>query len=246
MTESILIPPDEYIYIPPEIVPLPTEIDSDEPQLETDRHREQIDLLIRLLKWYWRDRNDFYATGNLTIYYSQDKIKKRDFIGPDFFVVLGREKKDRRSWVVWHEDGKYPNLIVEILSEGTAAIDKGPKKVFYQDTFRTPEYYLFDPYALQFDGYRLIAGKYEPIESTTHGWLWSEQLHLYLGIHDQKLRFFTANEELVLFPEEEAQQRADQERERADQEQERADQERQLREDLLMRLRAKGIDPNAL
>ena len=232
MTDLLIIPPDEYIYIPPNITPLPIEIDSDEPQLETDRHREQIDILIRLLKWYWRDRQDFYVTGNLTIYYSQDKIKKRDFIGPDFFVVLGAEKKDRRSWVVWQEGGKYPNLIVEILSEGTAAIDKKAKKQFYQDIFRTPEYYLFEPYKLEFEGYRLVGGNYIPMEPNTQGCLWSEQLELYLGLHEEKLRFFTANNDLVLFPEEEERQRADR--------------ERRLREDLLSRLQAKGIDLGTL
>ncbi len=39
---------------------LPTNLYSDEPPLETDFHREQIDLLIRLLKYWWQDRLDFY------------------------------------------------------------------------------------------------------------------------------------------------------------------------------------------
>jgi len=40
-------------------------------------------------------------------------------------------------------DGKYPNLIVEILSDSTAAIDRGLKKQLYQ-AFRTPDYFWFD------------------------------------------------------------------------------------------------------
>ena len=43
------------------------EILSDEPPLESDLHRDQMDLLIRILKLWWRDRQDFYAFGNLTI-----------------------------------------------------------------------------------------------------------------------------------------------------------------------------------
>jgi Uma2 family endonuclease len=54
------------------------DIYSDEPPLESDLHREQIDLLIRLIKWLWRDRQDFYATGNLTIYFSPNQ--KKSFI----------------------------------------------------------------------------------------------------------------------------------------------------------------------
>jgi len=37
------------------------EIDSIEPTLDEDKHCRQIDLLIRLLEYYWRDRNDFRA-----------------------------------------------------------------------------------------------------------------------------------------------------------------------------------------
>jgi hypothetical protein len=43
-----------------DIVLLPTNLYSDEPPLETDFHRNQIDLLIRLLKYWWQDRPDFY------------------------------------------------------------------------------------------------------------------------------------------------------------------------------------------
>ena len=32
----------------------PTDLCSDEPELESDLHREQIDLLIRLLKYHWQ------------------------------------------------------------------------------------------------------------------------------------------------------------------------------------------------
>lgn len=62
----------------------PGDLLSDEPPLETDFHRDQIDLLIRLLKWWWRDRQDFYVSGNLTIYYNQRQLKSRDFRGLTF------------------------------------------------------------------------------------------------------------------------------------------------------------------
>ncbi len=52
------------------IISPPGNLDSDEPPLETNLHRDQIDLLIRLLREIWRDCQDFYASGNLTIYYS--------------------------------------------------------------------------------------------------------------------------------------------------------------------------------
>ncbi|AHJ30781.1 hypothetical protein NSP_44850 [Nodularia spumigena CCY9414] len=67
----------------------PSDLYSDEPPLETELHLEQIMLLLKCLKWLWRDRNDFYAAGNLTIYYSPHQRKSQDFRGPDFFVGSG-------------------------------------------------------------------------------------------------------------------------------------------------------------
>ncbi|UBF25908.1 Uma2 family endonuclease [Kovacikia minuta CCNUW1] len=212
---------------------------SDEPPLESDLHRDQIDLLIRLMKWLWRDRADFYVTGNLTIYYSPNQLKSEFFRGPDFFVVLGTEKKDRRSWVLWDEQGKYPNVIVELLSDSTAKIDKGLKKEIYQDTFRTPDYFWFHPNTLEFAGFHLVDGTYQALEPNPQGWLWSQQLGLYLGIDQNKLRFFTSEGEKVLLPEEEMEQRAEQERQRAEQERQRADR-------LAEKLRDLGVDPEML
>ncbi|MFM7365543.1 MAG: Uma2 family endonuclease [Cuspidothrix sp.] len=186
----------------------PSDLYSDEPPVETELHLEQIMLLIKCLKWLWKDKNDFYAAGNLTIYYSPNQKKSEYFRGPDFFVVLGTERKTRKSWVVWEEDGKYPNFILEILSPTTANTDREYKKELYQNTFRTPDYFWFDPYTLEFAGFHLVDGKYQSIEPNEKGYLWSEQLGLYLGIYEGLLRYFTASGELVPTPEESAERLA--------------------------------------
>jgi Uma2 family endonuclease len=183
----------------------PSDLYSDEPPLETYLHLRQLLLLLSCLEWYWRDRNDFFAAGNLTIYYSPKQRKSEDFRGPDFFVVLGTERKLRKSWVVWEEEGKYPNVIIELLSESTAETDRGLKKQIYQDTFRTPDYFWFDPNSLEFAGFHLMDGKYLPLQPTEQGWLWSQQLQLFLGVENGKLRFFTPEGHLVPTPEESAQ-----------------------------------------
>ena len=217
----------------------PGDLWSDEPPLESDLHRKQIEILIGSLEYWWQSRQDFYASGNLTIYYSPNQRKSEYFRGPDFFVVLGVEHKDRRSWVVWQEDGKYPNVIVEILSDSTAAVDKGLKKEIYQDTFRTPDYFWFDPNTLEFAGFHLMDGQYQELTPTSQGWLWSQQLGLYLGIYEGRLRFFTTDGQLVLQAEEQERQRAEQERIRAEQ----AEQEVEL---LRSQLRAMGVSPETL
>ena len=128
----------------------PGDFDSDEPTLETDLHLQQIILLLSCLERLWLDKNDYYAAGNLTIYFSDQEVKTHDYRGPDFFVVLDTIKRPRKSWVVWLEEYKYPNLIVEILSESTAKVDRGEKKELYQNRFHTPNYFWFEPYSLEF------------------------------------------------------------------------------------------------
>lgn len=228
-----------------EVIFPPGDILSDEPPLESDLHREQIDLLIHILKLWWRERQDFYASGNLTIYYSPNQKKSEHFRGPDFFVVLGTEKKDRKSWVVWQEDGKYPNVIVEVLSSSTTTVDKGLKKQVYQDTFRTPDYFWFNPVTMELQGFHLVDGKYQEIQLTTDGRLWSQQLELYLGVYEGKLRFFTTENQLILSSEELAEQerlRAEQAEERAQQAEERAQQAEQEITRLREALRIQSIE----
>ena len=175
----------------------PGDLYSDEPQLESYLHLQQMVLLIKCLDWLWKDRSDYFSAGNLTIYYSERQLKSEDFRGPDFFVVLGTEKRPRKSWVVWEEEGKYPNIIVELLSDSTAKTDRGLKKQIYQDVFRTPDYFWFDPASLEFQGFHLVSGTYQALEPNTLGHLWSQQLGLYLGVHDDALRYFTPDGELV-------------------------------------------------
>ena len=68
----------------------PEEIYSDEPPLETELHLRQIILLLQCLELCWQDRNDFYAVGNLTIYYSQRQRKSEEFRGQTFLLFWGQ------------------------------------------------------------------------------------------------------------------------------------------------------------
>ncbi|MEB3295523.1 MAG: Uma2 family endonuclease [Synechococcales bacterium] len=220
----------------------PPDLWSDEPPLESDTHRDQIDLLIRLIRWIFQPgglggRSDVYVAGNLTVYYSPNQKKSEYFRGPDVFVVLGTEPHPRRSWTVWHENGQYPNVIIELLSDSTAAIDRGEKKQIYQSIWRVPEYFWFDPVTLELQGFHLAQGQYQTIVSTPEDTLWSQELGFYLGIHNRQLRLLHANHTLVPLPEEAAQSRAEQAESRAEQAETRA-------AALEAKLREMGIDPH--
>jgi Uma2 family endonuclease len=189
----------------PDIPVLPcTEIESDEPQLETILHLRQLILLFKCLEWLWRDRTDYFAAGNMSIYYNVQQLKNRDFRGPDFFVVLDTQKYDRKSWVVWNEGGRYPNVIIEVLSQSTAETDRTTKKRIYEQVFKTPEYFWVYPDTLEFQGFRLVGKRYQEIPLTAAGLRWSEELQLFLRVHGEELRYFHPSGDLVLTPEEEA------------------------------------------
>src|SRR5512139_457473 len=134
--------------------------DDGEP-LESARHRQQMEILIRALDWAWRDRDDYYVGGNMAVYFSETQVKRNDFRAPDFFVVLGTAKHERRGWVVWKEDGLAPNVVIELLSESTEQVDRGEKMRIYARALKVGEYFLFDPFTGVLDGYTLDPLRYE-------------------------------------------------------------------------------------
>lgn len=116
------------------IMPDATQLESDEPEMESSQHYMQLMLLVSCLEWLWRDQDDYFIGANLTIFYSRQYLKTKDFRGPDFFLVKQTEKRPRKSWVVWEENGKYPNLIIELLSDSTARVDRNFKKIYIKIT----------------------------------------------------------------------------------------------------------------
>ena len=216
-----------------EQMPDARELLSDEPEMESTQHYQQLALLVSSLEWYWRERDDFFIGANLTVYYDHEQLRRRAFRGPDFFLVRDVARIPRNSWVVWEEGGRYPDLIIELLSDSTAGVDRSEKKTLYQNVFRTPEYFWFSPITSEFAGFRLTNRWYEAIPADARGWRWSEVLGLYLGVAEGKLRYFDPNGERVSSPAEAALreiEQAEHERQRAEQAQQQAEQAQQQAE----------------
>ena len=241
-TNETMSPPTEVLDWEPPMPPTDLIFDDGEP-LETNRHRIAMNTLIRSLQQAWADRNDFFVGGNMFIYYSSTQARNRDFRGPDFFAVLDIDGSiSRQGWVVWEEDGRYPDAIVELMSSSTASADTGTKKAVYERSFRTPDYFVFDPFdpnSLQ--GWHLATSQgYQPLVPNERDWLWCETLGFWLGTWEGTidretavwLRFYDEAGNLVLLPEEAEHQRAEAERQRADR--------------LAARLKEMGEDPEAL
>ncbi|MGA9380194.1 MAG: Uma2 family endonuclease [Phormidium sp.] len=237
-TESQQSPQTE-VWEPP-MPPTDLIFDDGEP-LESNRHRIAMNVLIRSMLTALADRDDYFAGGNMFIYFSAAQVRNRDFRGPDFFVVLNVDgRTDRQGWVVWEENGRYPDVIVELMSPSTAETDTGVKHEIYEQIFRTPDYYVYDPFnpnSLQ--GWHLNANQqYQALTPNERGWLWCQRLGLWLGTWEGEidremaiwLRFYDQAGNLVLLPEELAQQQAETEHQRAETEHQRAETERQRAE----------------
>jgi len=237
--------------------------DDGEP-LESNRHRIAMNVLIDGLHAAFAGRSDYFAGGNMFIHYNPQQMMNRDFRGPDFFAVLNVDgRKERKHWVLWEEEWRYPDAIVELLSLSTWRTDLVTKKRLYAETFRTRDYFVYDPFdADSLQGWRLAEdGSYRDLTKNERGWLWCQELGLWLGTWQGELvretapwlRFYWADGSLVLLPVERAEQerqraeqesqRAEQERQRAEQERQRAEQERQARLDAVSRLLALNLSP---
>ena len=160
--------------------PTEDELPSDDGEpMETQRHALQLQLLLDPLRLFWADRPNVFVGGNMFVYFSLEQVHHRDFRGPDFFVALDVPRRERKSWVVWQE-GKGPDVVIELLSDSTAAQDKGEKKAIYQDCLRVPEYFWFDPFSGEWAGFALRNGGYEAIAEDSQGYLVSRRLGLAL------------------------------------------------------------------
>ena len=212
-----------------DLMPDARQLLSDEPEMESTQHYQQLALLVSSLEWRWRDRDDFFIGANLTVYYTHQQLRRREFRGPDFFLVREVSREPRNSWVVWEEGGRYPDLIIELLPDSTAGVDRTDKKALYQNVFHTPEYFWFSPVTLEFAGFRLTGKCYQTILADARGWRWSEVLGLYLGVADGWLRYFDETGEMAPTPAEAAERelrQAEHERQRAEHERQRAEHER--------------------
>jgi Uma2 family endonuclease len=202
-------------------------VESDGEPLETSWHRNCMNLLISATLWLFRDRDDFYVGGDMFIYFSPTRLMSKDFRGPDYFVVNGGVswQPERKYWVSWFENSRLPDVVIELTSPTTEKVDRTAKFDLYEQTWRTRNYFIYDPTTKQLHGWELDSNRrYQPLTPNERGWLWCAELGVWVGVWEGEfnrnkatwLRFFDEQGRVVPTAEEAALRRADDEKRRAD------------------------------
>ncbi len=202
--------------------------------MDTERQALQMDLLFETLRLHYAGQN-VYVGKNQIIYYSLEQVRNSDFLGPDVYVVFDVPDRQRKSWVIWQE-GKGPDVVIQILSPRTRARDRGEKRRIYQDLMRVPQYVWYDPESQELVGLLLSPEErlYQPLDRDREGRLPCPVLGLSLVLWEGSyqarggtwLRWTTVDGSVLPTREEAEHARAEAERIRADMENLRADQER--------------------
>jgi Uma2 family endonuclease len=193
--------------------------DSDgEPMAESDFQRTPLIYAVEALRIHFQDDPNVYVSGNMLLYYEEGNPQA--VVAPDVFVVIGAEKRERSSYMLWREP-KAPDFVLEITSKSTVSQDQGVKKGLYA-FLGVAEYFQYDPTADYLEpplqGYRLVHGNYEEIPPAPaagdHIVIHSNALGLDLELAGGEFHYRDPASGKLLFSHEEA-ERARREAERA-------------------------------
>ena len=113
------------ITIPVEYRQLPTAEDlpdSDETPVDNELQNHIPNVLLNLLMWIWRDRQDWFFGVDMCYYYEANiqEPKKSKSIVPDGFLAIGvpqlKSEGGRLSYLLWQEQVK-PIMVLEVISK---------------------------------------------------------------------------------------------------------------------------------
>ena len=228
--------------------------DSDETPVDNELQELIPGLLKAILLILWAERMDWFFAIDMALYYHPDKPA----IVPDAFLSLGVERfydeELRPSYVLWDEN-VLPTFVLEVVSptyrkEYTAKLEEYQALgvlyyVIYSSRRRRKP---------RLEVHKLVNGKYELQPGHP---VWMPEIGLgigcergsYSGVTREWLYWYNQQGDRLRAPDnviEQERQRAEQERQRAEQFQQQLEQERRLREELLNRLRERGINLDEL
>jgi Uma2 family endonuclease len=223
--------------------------DSDDTPVDNEDQNFVPNLLLFLLEYIWKTRDDWYFGVDMGIYHTTG-VSPRVPVIPDGFLSLGVERRknggSRSSYVMWEEEFISPILTLEVVSHSYG--DEYEKKLDIYRKLGVKYYVIYNPQFWRRDGhlpfevYKLVDDDYQLQIGEP---LWMPEIGLGIGrcvlpsdrFGREVLSWFDQKSDRYLTPEEQAEiehQMANIERQRADAAQKQV-------EFLLAKLRSLGI-----
>ncbi len=162
------------------------------PIAESDVHFQLSAKTTLTLQAYYRDESHVYVAANNFLYYVKGNPRKS--VSPDVYVVYGVEKRLRKTYKVWAENGIVPSVIFEFTSDSTKGDDNDVKFPLYEQVLKADEYFRYDPTGdylnPRLQGFRLERGEYQSIPLENGDRLYSQNLQLFLVMIGEDFRFY--------------------------------------------------------
>jgi Uma2 family endonuclease len=151
--------------------------------MESEHHLVAMLFLYELVVDLMKDRSAFVG-ADLVVYFSELQVRNKDFRAPDLIVVTDVPERARKGWIVWQEDGRYPELVVEMMSPTTRHLDLGRKLYIYSEIWKVSEYYAFDLETGELHAFAFKAGERHLVKRTpdASGRYFSEILGAHVGV----------------------------------------------------------------
>jgi Uma2 family endonuclease len=216
--------------------------DSDDTPVDNEDQNFLPNLLLFLLEYIWKNRDDWYFGVDMGIYHTTGASPRVPVV-PDGFLSLGVERRknggSRSSYVMWEEFDTAPILTLEVVSHTYGG--EYEKKLDIYRKLGVKYYVIYNPQFWRRDGhlpfevYKLVDGSYQLQIGEP---LWMPEIGLGIGrcvlpcdrFRREVLSWFDARGQRYLTTDEQA----DIERQRANTAQEQIDL-------LLAKLRSLGI-----
>ena len=142
--------------------------DSDDTPVDNEDQNFVPNLLLFLLEYIWKNRDDWYFGVDMGIYHTTGASPRVPVI-PDGFLSLGVERRknggSRSSYVMWEEDYTPAILTLEVVSHSYG--DEYEKKLDIYRKLGVKYYVIYNPKFWRRDGhlpfevYKLVDGDYQ-------------------------------------------------------------------------------------
>src|SRR5262249_24721875 len=103
------------------------------PMAETDQHRILMNELIETIDDHHEADPRVYVSGNPLVFYQPGN--RRRHVSPDVFMVRGVPKGRRLNCLIW-EEGRAPQVVIELTSSSTRREDQQTKFALYRDVLK--------------------------------------------------------------------------------------------------------------